>query len=214
MNIIRITAAAIVIGVGLVHGNWTNRWRPAPALAALAARLESVPMKIGDWTATPYQVPPRELAMAGAVGSLSRRYTNSSRGVTVSVVLLSGLPGKICTHTPGVCYPGDGFTLGSPAVFSRRYGSPERPAEFRTALATRGGVNPSVLRMFWSWNDLTGWSAPENQRWKFASVPALCKLYVIRETAGRVVDPRTDQCNDFLALFLPELDRCVFSPAR
>jgi Protein of unknown function (DUF3485) len=213
-NILRLTAAAFVIGVGLVHGSWTNRWRPAPALTALGGRLESLPMVIGDWTATPYQLPPRELAAAGAVGSLSRRYTDASRGVTVSVLLLSGLPGDICTHTPDACYPGAGFTLGPAAVFSRGYGSPERPAEFRTALATRGGVNPSVLRIFWSWNDTHGWSAPENQRWKFAAVPALCKLYVIRETAGREVDPRNDPCNDFLALLLPELDRCVFSAPR
>ena len=42
-------------------------------------------------------------------------------------------------------------------------------------------------------------------------MPALCKLYVIRETAGAAVDPEDDPCNDFLNVFLPELDRLVFS---
>jgi len=44
-----------------------------------------------------------------------------------------------------------------------------------------------------------------------AAAPALCKVYVIRETSGRVVAPEEDPCNDFLTLFLPEFDRIVSS---
>ena len=53
--------------------------------------------------------------------------------------------------------------------------------------------------------------APGEPRWKFASEPTLCKLYVIRETGGDAVDPESDPCNDFLKVFLPQLDRLVFS---
>ena len=63
-----VAALALIVGSGLVHGAWINRWRTAPALADLAARLESVPTVLGDWTATSRAIPPRELAMAGAVG--------------------------------------------------------------------------------------------------------------------------------------------------
>ena len=73
-----VAALALIVGSGLVHGAWTNRWRTAPALAELAARLESVPTVLGDWTATSRAIPPRELAMAGAVGQISRVYTNLS----------------------------------------------------------------------------------------------------------------------------------------
>jgi len=69
-----VAALALIVGSGLVHGAWTNRWRTAPALADLAARLESVPTVLGDWTATSRAIPPRELAMAGAVGHISRVY--------------------------------------------------------------------------------------------------------------------------------------------
>jgi len=209
---IRISAAVVlIIGAGLVHGAWTHRWGPSPALAALGARFESVPMVIGDWKGTVFEVPPEDRAMAGAVACLGRVYSNPSRGVSVSVLLLGGLPGKISTHTPDVCYNGGGYTVDSPSAFQRRDGPDEHQAEFRTALATRGGTSPSVLRIFWSWNASKGWSAPEEPRWKFAAEPALCKLYVIRETAGAVVDPGADPCNDFLSVFLPELDRKVFS---
>ena len=150
MGNIQITAAAaLLVGVGLVHGAWTHRWRPSPAMAALAARFESVPMAIADWTATPFELGLRERKMAGAEACLARVYTNPGRGVTISVVLLGGLPGKISTHTPDLCYTASGYDLGTPSAYDRRYGPNGRRASFRTALATRGGAIPSVLRIFW-----------------------------------------------------------------
>jgi Protein of unknown function (DUF3485) len=212
MDMIRVsTALVLVVGAGLVHGAWTNRWRPSPELNALISRFDSVPSVIGDWQGKDFEVAPRERAMAGAVACLSRRYSNPSRGISVSVLLLGGLPGNISVHTPDICYPGAGYTLNTPASFDYRAGPDKTLAGFRTALATRGGASPSILRIFWSWNASNGWVAPDEPRWKFASEPALCKLYVVRETGGAVVDPGSDPCNDFLSVFLPELDRLVFS---
>jgi hypothetical protein len=215
MNIIRISLAVVlIVGAGLVHGAWTGRWGPSAELTRLVARFESVPMKIGDWDGRPFELPQKERSMAGAVACLARRYANPTRGETVAVLLLGGLPGKISTHTPDVCYPGAGYSLSAPSAFTRGAGDGGRPAEFRTAVATRDGTNPSVLRIFWGWNASKGWSAPDEPRWEFANAPALCKLYVVRETAGAVVDPATDPCNDFLGVFLPEVDRHVFSVSK
>jgi hypothetical protein len=212
IHTIRIVAAtALIVGTGLVHGAWTNRWGVSPALAALAARFESVPMVIGDWKGTAFELSPDERAMAGAEAWLARRYTNPGRGVSVSVLLLGGLPGKISTHTPDVCYTGAGYVLQSAVPFNRTYGPDGHQAGFRTALAARGGTAPSNLRIFWGWNASKGWKAPDEPRWEFGTVAALCKLYVVRETAGAVVDPGADPCNDFMSVFLTELDRRVFS---
>lgn len=213
MNIIRISfAVVLIVGAGLVHGAWTSRFGRSAELAALAARFESVPMTIGDWAATPFEPAAGEQAMTGAVARLARRYSNASRGQSVTVLLLGGLPGKISTHTPDVCYPGAGYSLNAPSAFNRLVG--DQTAEFRTAVATRGGTNPSVLRIFWGWNASKGWSAPDEPRWEFSTAPALCKLYVVRETGGAVVDPASDPCNDFMNLFLPELERLVFSAPK
>src|SRR5271157_685753 len=46
-----VAALALIVGSGLVHGAWANRWRTAPALADLAARLESVPTVLEEWPA-------------------------------------------------------------------------------------------------------------------------------------------------------------------
>jgi hypothetical protein len=211
----RITAALVlIVGAGLVHGKWTNRWGPSAALAALAARVDSVPMVIGDWQGTASELSDTERAAAGATACLARVYSNPSRKVSITVLLLGGLPGIISTHTPDVCYPRAGYILESPASYEFRFGPDQKRAEFHTARAARGGTSPSVLRLFWSWNASQGWSSPQEPRWHFASQPALCKLYVVRETAGADVDPRFDPCNDFLKVFLPELDRLVFSVPR
>jgi hypothetical protein len=37
------------------------------------------------------------------------------------------------------------------------------------------------------------------------------ELAVVRETAGTAIDPKGDPANDFLKLFIPELDRIVFT---
>ena len=63
-------------------------------------------MVIGDWEGTAFELPAKERAMAGAVACVARKYSNPGRGVTVSVLLLGGLPGDISNHTPDVCYPG------------------------------------------------------------------------------------------------------------
>ena len=212
MAIIRITAAAaLIVGAGLVHGAWTNRFGHSPAMAALAARFESVPMDIGDWRGTAFELGARERKLAGALAYLGRVYTNPGRGVSVSVLLLGGLPGDITTHTPDICYPGAGYVLNPPAAYDYRRGTERSAAGFQTAVATRGGANPSVLRIFWSWFSPKGWAAPEDARWRFASEPTLCKLYVVRETGGAAGEPDRDPCNDFLDVLLPELDRALSS---
>jgi hypothetical protein len=210
-NIIRIALAMVlIVGAGLVHGSWTSRWRPAPALQEQAKKLESLPMVLGDWTAISRELPARELAMTGAAGYINRLYTNSSKGLSISVLLLSGLPGDISTHTPEVCYPGAGYYLATPDAFALTYGSPEQKAELRTAVAIRGGANPSVLRIFWVWKGSKGWSAPEQPRWTFASESVLSKLYIVRQTEGVAIDPKNDPSNEFIKVLLPELDRAVF----
>ena len=188
---IRTSAAVIlIVGAGVLHGAWTNRWGPSPALAAMGSRFESVPMVIGDWKATALDLGARERALTGASASLARVYTNAGRGISVSVLLVGGLPGDISMHTPDICYPGAGYSWGSATPYECRYGGDEhRRAGLRSAVATRGGTNPSILRIFWGWNASKGWEAPEEPRWRFRSESALSKLYIIRETAGAVVDP-------------------------
>jgi hypothetical protein len=67
------------------------------------------------------------------------------------------------------------------------------------------------LRIYWSWRGSKEWSAPEEPRWSFALEPVLSKLYIVRETAGEVIDAKDDPCNEFMSLLLPEIDRVLIS---
>jgi len=209
-----VVAMVLIIGTGLVHGAWTSRWRLSPGLARLAARLDTVPEVLGDWKATSKrELPQREMAMTGAAGYISRIYTNPTKGLAVSVLLLSGLPGDITTHTPDACYPGAGYTLGNAEKFERKYGADQR-AEFQTAVASRSGANPSYLRLYWAWRSSKGWSAPQDARWALAAEPMLSKLYVVRETGGAKIDPKDDPCNEFMTHLLPALDSAMSDPTQ
>jgi hypothetical protein len=215
MGRIKIAAAVVlVVGAGLVHGAWTDRWGPSAELAALAARFETVPMVIGDWKGTPQEVPLAERAMAGATACLSRTYVNPNGGGPISVLLLGGLPGKISTHPPEACYAGSGFDLGTPARYRFSYGPGPKQAQFKTAVAHRGGTRPSALRIYWAWNAGDLWKAPDEPRWEFGPATSLCKLYVVRETSGIAAAPDQDPANDFLAVLLPELEKCVFAASK
>jgi hypothetical protein len=211
-HLIRVAAAlALIIAAGFVHGAWTGRWGASPALVAVAERLKGLPLTMGVWTATERELPPRELQMTGAVGYLSRIYYHSTRGLSISVLLLTGLPGDISTHTPEACCPGAGYILKAPAVHTYRYGPSAVPAEFRTAIASKADANPSILRIDWGWRGSKGWSAPEEPRWAFGTEPVLSKLYIVRETSDEAFDPEGDPCGEFSSQLLAQLDRFVFS---
>ena len=63
---LRVSAAVIlIVGAGLVHGAWTERWRPSREVASLAARFESVPLAVGDWNGTPFELPAEDRSSRG-----------------------------------------------------------------------------------------------------------------------------------------------------
>lgn len=205
-----VAALAVIVGSGLVHGAWTNRWGVPPAVKEMAQRIEALPERIGPWTmAESFPLDDRTVAMTGAVGYVSRRYVKTGSNESVNLLVLTGLPGNIGTHTPEDCYPGAGFVLEAPETYTRRYGVPEREAGFQTTLAIRQGTNAATLRLFWSWRSSKGWSSPQDARWAFAAEPTLTKIYVIREIGGSKVTAKDDPCNSFMTAVLPLLDQAV-----
>jgi len=212
IRIIIAAAALLVLGAGMVHGRWTNRWRDSAAIQAASERIQSLPERIGDWTATEQPLSEAERKAAGAVGCSSRRYRRDGDGAVVSTLLICGLPGAVGAHTPDVCYTGGGFDVAPPAPLAVPRSDAGPSAQFLSAAAVRGGASPLTLQILWSWNDGGGWRAPEDPRWAFAAAPVLSKLYVVRETAGAApTEGAADPSLEFLDALLPALDRHVFS---
>ena len=207
-----LTALAVVIPCGVVHGLWTDRWVVSAEPGASAAKLSRLPLTVGEWEGEAVAVDAGGRGAAGVAGHLARRYRNRVTGGVVSVLLVCGRPGPVSVHTPDVCYGGAGYDLADPPTrFAAPPGSAARPAEFWVAdFHQVGSAVPARLRIFWAWSAAGAWQAPDNPRLAFARFPALYKLYVLREVTAAGERPEDDACAAFLRPLLSELDQCLF----
>jgi hypothetical protein len=210
-----VLAAFVVLLSALVaHGLWTNRWQDGAELERAAARLERVPMNLGDWEGARLQMSSREQELAGLTGYVMRRYRNRLNGDILTVTLLCGRPGPLSAHTPEVCYPGAGFEMtGSRSRSAVRWESGARTAEFWTADFHKGGPAATEhLRIFWAWSAAGDWAAPENPRPAFGGAPVLYKVYVARRLDTANEPAEDDPALRFLKRLLPELQKVITGP--
>jgi len=207
-----LTALVAVLVCGTVHGLWNNRWGSSRELAASAAKLARVPLSLEDWEGRDVQVerrPGTEMA-----GELHRRYVHRRTSQVVSIFIVCDRPGPVSIHTPDVCYEAAGYEVQSPTTFVPQLGSDAPAAQFRTArFRKKVTVDPTFLRIFWSWNATGAWQAPDDPRWAFPSQAALFKLYLIRETTGADEPLETDPCVELMKQLLPAMHQALFSPS-
>jgi len=213
-NLAYLVFAGVAVGAAIVHGHWTERWRPAPAVDEAVARLARLPRNVGDWQATDIPLTQEELKAAKIAGYVQRRYENVRNRQAVSVILVCGRPGPIAVHTPDICFAGAGYrALTTPGDFALEYGTPTREASFKTMRMQReNAAFPTELRIFWAWGAEGRWQAPANPRLSFARQSALYKLYVFREKpADDAIRPEDDPCVLLLRQLLPEMDLALFA---
>jgi len=200
-----LTALTLLVATGVVHGLWTERWRPSDALEQAAARLADVPLQIGDWQGKAIDVDAEAFAQAGARGYWARSYTRPG-GDSVLVVLMCGRPGKMAVHTPEVCYSGAGYELfEAPTAQVMRDDTDVEHGVFWSGRFTKqtGG---SDLRLYWAWGEGYDWQAPTNPRWTFRGQPFLYKLYASHEiTTGQVGDPTAELLTELLPVLRKNL---------
>jgi hypothetical protein len=207
-----VAAVAALAVAGVVEGVRSNRWGEPADLRAAADRLNTVPAVFGTWTSTDQPMPEKVLKVAEAIGHVSRVYRDSRTGAEVSVLLLCGPAGPIASHTPDVCYAGNGFTMQGrqvPRTISLPGGS---AASYWTARFAKDGPGEQPLEVSWAWGTDGDWEAAENPRRDLALKPALYKLYVARSIPPGAQTPAADPVAEFLSAFLPEVKK-VLSPA-
>ena len=217
---------AVVIASGLAYGAWTQRWQKSAGLEARAAKLRQLPDDFGPWKGHAADLDADALALAGAEGWWVRRFTDERSGASLLVILLCGRPGPMSVHKPEACYGGAGYEVEAPPVkyapmagdslrespANRGASGPLSAGECWTAKFKEAAAGGRELRIFWSWYGDGGWRASDNPRWDFARLPALYKLYVIRETTGRAERLDDDPAADFLRRLLPEASRVLSQP--
>jgi Protein of unknown function (DUF3485) len=208
-----ISAAAIVLLTGFVHGTWMQRWSPSADVDAAVARLDAIPTQLDGWKAGDAEpIAPDELRAAGVQGYWSRTFTSKTTGERVVVVVLCGSTGQMCLHRPENCYPAQGYDLAAaPLRYVVKTPDGGRNGEFWTARFAKPEVpfGGSPLRILWAWDAAGQWQAPDYPRWTFASLPYLYKLYVIRALPLHAERLDDDPATEFLRRFLPELTKAL-----
>jgi hypothetical protein len=220
-------ASTSLIGAGIVHGYWTDRWNPSTEVNQAVERLADVPVNFGDWErqGEDIEAKPGQVG-AGVAGCLQRRFTHRGTGQTVVIALVNGRPGPVATHTPEVCYGASGYVVGDKKA--AEIGN-DRTSQFWTSIAVKTRVvDQTRLRLYWAWNGGDGWTASADPRGQFSRFryPVLHKLYVLRDLSNlppngektptrgdadaRGYPERDEVCEAFLKAFLPELDRTLF----
>ncbi len=205
--LIVITALTVLAGSALVHGYWTDRWRKSPEREAAPAKLQQVPMTIGDWEGEPLELGQREFARAGIDGYIMRNYKNRLSGAEVSILLVCGRPGPVAAHTPEICYGGAGYELTADPI-----AYPIRSDHCWTALFRKQDAPVhEYLRIVWSWTAGETWLASSNPRLEFAADPVLYKIYVVRKVTSLGESITSDPCIDFLRQLMPEMMKVLSS---
>ena len=106
-------AALLIISSGLVHAYWRGVFGgidDPQVLREFAARLQEVPLEIGDWEGKDEEeMDERVRQVAEADASLGRQYRNRLTGQAVSVSLVSGKFRGIAQHVPTQCYVAAAF---------------------------------------------------------------------------------------------------------
>lgn len=203
-----LAAIGIVTLVGAAQGLRSDH---SAEVQAASERLGQVAPTAGQWAGQGRPLDRRELEAAEIGGCLLRQYTRPD-GRSLTTMLVCGRPGPISVHTPDVCYAGAGFKLeGSAARFTIDLEGGSGPARFWSATFVKPGVPlPVRYQILWSWSGSGAWSAEDDPRLSFASMPFLCKLYVIRELSTNEPGGVDGPTIEFLRQFLPQVREALF----
>jgi hypothetical protein len=203
-----LAAIGIVTLVGVAQGLRSDH---SVEVQAASERLGQVAPRAGQWAGQRRTLDPRELEAAEIGGCLLRQYVRPD-GRNLTAMLVCGRPGPISVHTPDVCYAGAGFKLeGEAARFAVDLEDGSGAAKFWSATFVKPGVPlPIRYQILWSWSGSGAWSAENDPRLVFASLPVLCKLYVIRELPSNEPGGVDGSTVDFLRQFLPQVRETLF----
>jgi hypothetical protein len=205
-----ILAIVILLAGGLVNGIWIDRWNLSSEPSASAAKLEGIPMEIGDWKAPGNrEIDDQSKAIGEIAGYMGRVYSHLS--TDVACLIVCGRPGAIGAHTPDVCFVGQNQTMLKLQRKPIPIGAGEDSAKFYTAVfkRTESGI-PHYTRAFWSWSADGFWSAPESPRVEFLGKQVLYKLYVTYPLAEEEDKIEEGAGLDFIKVLLPKLDSVLF----
>ena len=206
-------ACAMLVATGVVHGVWTDRWSAQTDLHEAAAGLQKLPLNLGGWQGSDFET--ERDPKSGMAGVIARRYVHAKDGKIVTILLGCGRSGPVCTHTPDVCYAGNGYEVEKPRRFRMPSIAGQAAQEFWSARFVRERASGRThLRIFWAWHGTDTWKIADNPRLSFAGEPMLYKLYVVREMTQPDEPLESDACVEFMQELLPAFRASVLNEKK
>lgn len=213
-----VIALAIIIGTGVVHGNYAGRWGAADALILAAKKIDNIPMDFGDWKGRDRKIDPEDTKRAQAERIFAREYVNEKTRMAMSVLIVCGRPGTVSVHTPDICFQGQGRIMMSavPETVTVDLGDESgKPLleEFQTADFHRpDAANREQQRVYWTWSTDGTWVAPSNPRVEFIWNNTLYKLYIVRSVSPleELKEGELDPSLQFAEQLIPVLNKALF----
>lgn len=202
---LRLGLVVVTVGLlasGAAHGYLDGRWSANRDLRALGDRLSDLPERVGDWTVSRRdELSPSVQQVLRCHGSLVREYVDEASGRSVSVAVLFGPRGPMAVHTPEICYTSVGTKVAGPTRVVTIQGHGADSSFWKTEFIQNPDTEPS-FEVWYAWSDGGDWIAAQHPR--FWMTDQLFKI----QLASRI-GPGDDESaiRDFLAVFLPELNR-------
>ena len=166
---------------------------------------QETPEKFGNWTGSDNAQANEAITKESGANPLF--------GERINLYFIAGISFRVAMHSPVVCYPGSGYeqqgevqTFDFDYVYTnsktgKKYA---RKATFFTVVFKKDDYSE---RVFWAWNDGSGWVAPQFARLHFGGHIPLCKCYFSYvDNSPSVYDFDKKYIVGFAKLFLSDLD--------
>ncbi len=200
-------AFPIVVASAIWQGGKTERWGKFPELETCAARIDKIPLEIGEWKGTLGPKMDENIRKyAGAVGDTQILYTNAA-GQKVNVLVVCGRLMDVWNHRHDRCYPAHGYDKQNDPVQKSYYDNNNAKCEFQTAIYVK---DQAPVRVYWTWSSDGEWKAPDDIRQGFLRTDPIFKLQVEAVAAKDNEGADRGPAVDFIKVLLPELNRSLF----
>jgi hypothetical protein len=209
-NLPIIVALVALAVTTIVQGMWSERWGDHRELHEMAAQMEKIPLKIGEWQGIDIAGPEKSvLKAAGAVEGFSRLYKNA-QNETVSVFMICGRLKDMYSHTPEKCYPDAGFDTLTPTSHEQ-IDCGGNVSEFAAVTFMKADATGNqALRIYYAYGDHGQWAAPERPKWTYAGIWGLYKLYVIVPISSENAGSERNSATEIIRVLVPELNHTLF----
>jgi len=211
-GILFFLAVGLTLVSGVIHGHLTGRWGPPSLMVDAGEDLQNIATDLGDWhmeDSSP--ISDEAIAQLQCAGYINRTYKNRHTGHVINVALLIGPAAPVSIHIPEICYSSTAYTIQD---HRRRVNvcDEESKERFWALTFSSRDVHDDTLRVYYAWNDGSGWSAPDRPRYTFTARPFLYKMQLAAYVPPGGTEFDEDPCHRFLESFLPEVENHLMTP--